>query len=41
MEAPAPARPDTPAGLPTYADVAAAAARLDGVAHKTPVLTWA
>ena len=25
--------------LPTYADVEAAAARIAGVAHKTPVLT--
>ena len=28
-----------PPGLPTYEDVAAAARRIDGAAHRTPVLT--
>ena len=28
-----------PAGLPTYADVEAAARRIEGMAHRTPVLT--
>ena len=35
----APARTPDTAPLPTYEDVVAAAARLEGVAHRTPVLT--
>ena len=32
-------RPDIPANLPTYEDVLTAAKRIEGVAHRTPVLT--
>lgn len=32
-------RPDVPADLPTFADVEAAARRIAGIAHRTPVVT--